>query len=152
MCDVMPMDVCHILLERPWQYDRGAMHDGKRNTYKFSKDGVNHKLLPMEEEDASRKPNPKTLLLSGKEYLQQIEEDEVNYALICKPKVIITSTKLSDLPIEIQEMLDNYCDIIVDDLPNELPPTRKISHHIDLIPGANLSNKAAYRMTPIENE
>lgn len=42
LCDVMPMDVCHILLGRPWQYDKGAMHDGKKNTYKFNKDGVNH--------------------------------------------------------------------------------------------------------------
>ena len=34
----------------------------------------------------------------------------------------MTSTKVSDLPIEIQEMLEKYCDIIVDDFPNELPP------------------------------
>ena len=101
----------------------------------------------MEEEDASRKFDPKTLLLSGKEYLQQIEENEVNFALICKPKVIITSTKISDLPIEIQDMLENYCDIIVDDFPNELPPITKISHHIYLIPGENLPNKATDRMT-----
>eukprot|EP00253_Pinus_taeda_P014867 PITA_14867 len=152
MCDVMPMDVCHILLGRPWQYDRGAMHDGKKNTSKFSKDGVNHTLMPIEEEDTSKKPDPKTLLLSGKKYLQQMEEDEVIFALVCKPKVIITSTKVYDLPIEIQEMLDSYCDIIVDDLPDELPPIRKISRHIDLIPGENLPNKAAYKMTPIENE
>ena len=49
-------------------------------------------------------------------------------------------------------MLENYCDIIIDDLPNELPPSRKTNHHIDLIPGANLPNKVAYRMTPKENE
>jgi len=84
--------------------------------------------------------------------LQQIEDDEVNFALICKPKVVITSTKISDLPIEIQEMLENYCDIIIDDFPDELLPIRKISHHIDLIPEANFPNKAAYRMTPTENE
>ena len=72
--------------------------------------------------------------------------------MVCKPKVIITSTKVFDLPIEIQEMLESYCDIIVDDLPNELPPIRKIIHHIDFIPGENIPNKAAYRMTPTENE
>ena len=73
LCDVMPMDVCHILLGRTWQYDRGAMHDGKRNTYKFGKDGVNHTLLPLQEEDTSRKKaDPKTLLLGGKEYLKKI--------------------------------------------------------------------------------
>eukprot|EP00253_Pinus_taeda_P034844 PITA_34844 len=153
VCDVMPMDVCHILLGRPWQYDRGAMHDGKRNTYKFEKDGINHMLLPLQEEDGSgQKTDPKTLLLGGKEYLKQMEENEVNFAVICKPKVIMTSTKVSDLPIEIQEMLEKYYDIIVDDLPNELPPIRRISDHIDLIPGASLPKKAAYRMTPAENE
>ena len=81
-----------------------------------------------------------------------MEEDEVSFVLVWKPKVIITSTKFSDLPIEIKEMLDSYCDIIVDDLPDELPPIRKITHHIDLIPGENLPNKAAYTMTPTENE
>ena len=45
-------------------------------------------------------------------------------------------------------MLDDYYDIVVDDLPDELPPVRKISHQIDFIPGSNLPNKAAYRMTP----
>ena len=81
-----------------------------------------------------------------------MEEDEVSFALVCKPKVIITSRKVSDLPIEIQEMLDSYCDIIVDDFPNEFPPIRKNSHHINLIPGADLPNKEVYRMTPTENE
>eukprot|EP00253_Pinus_taeda_P033413 PITA_33413 len=151
--DVMPMDVRHILLGIPWQYDKGAMHDVKRNTYKFGKDGVNHTLLPLQEEEVPRqKIDPKTLLLGRKEYLKQIEENEVNFVVVCKPMVIMTSTKVFDLPIEIQEMLEKYCDIIVDDLPNELPPIRRINHHIDLIPGAILPNKASYRMTPTENE
>ena len=55
VCDAMPMDVCHILLGRPQKYDRGAMHDGKRNTYKFGKDGVNHTLMPLQEEDVPGK-------------------------------------------------------------------------------------------------
>ena len=75
VCDVMPMDVCHILLGRPWKYDREAMHDGKRNTYKFEKDGVNHTLLPLPEEGGpGQKTDPKTLLLGGKEYLKKMKE------------------------------------------------------------------------------
>ena len=45
-----------------------------------------------------------------------------------------------------------YHDIVVDDFPNDLPPKRSISHHIDMILGASLPNKAAYQMTPKENE
>jgi hypothetical protein len=72
--------------------------------------------------------------------------------LIGKPKVILTSTNLDDLPAEIKALLTEFTDIIVDDFPNALPPMRSISHHIDLIPGASLPNKATYRMTPQEDE
>jgi hypothetical protein len=43
-------------------------------------------------------------------------------------------------------------DIVVDDLPCSFPPIISISHHIDLIPGVSLPNKAAYRLTSQENE
>ncbi|XXG44746.1 hypothetical protein AAC387_Pa02g0015 [Persea americana] len=39
-CDVAPMDVTHILLGRPWQYDRRTLHDGYKNTYTFYKDNA----------------------------------------------------------------------------------------------------------------
>jgi hypothetical protein len=48
--------------------------------------------------------------------------------------------------------LDNIVDIVVDELPNSLPPIRSIAHHIDLIPGVSMSNKEAYKLTPRENE
>jgi hypothetical protein len=28
LCDVVPMHACHLLLGRPWQYDKRAKHDG----------------------------------------------------------------------------------------------------------------------------
>jgi hypothetical protein len=28
LCNVIPMDACHLLLGRPWQYDRRVQHDG----------------------------------------------------------------------------------------------------------------------------
>ena len=33
-CDVVPMDACHLLLGRPWQFDKDATHRGKTNTYR----------------------------------------------------------------------------------------------------------------------
>ena len=49
-------------------------------------------------------------------------------------------------------MVSVFSDIMVDDLPNELPPRRDISHQIDFILRASLPNKEAYRLTPQENE
>ncbi|XP_013632777.1 PREDICTED: uncharacterized protein LOC106338309 [Brassica oleracea var. oleracea] len=33
VCNVLPMDACHILLGRPWQFDKRAVHDGCLNRY-----------------------------------------------------------------------------------------------------------------------
>jgi hypothetical protein len=45
LCDVIPMDVCHLLLGRPWKYDRNVIHDGRMNTYTLEKNGRTHMLL-----------------------------------------------------------------------------------------------------------
>jgi hypothetical protein len=46
-CDVVPMIVCHLLLGRPWQYDRDAHHNGKANTYQLHWRGKDVTLRPM---------------------------------------------------------------------------------------------------------
>ena len=49
-CDVILMDACHLLLGRPWQYDKKIKHDGGNNTYTFWKDGSKIILLPLKDE------------------------------------------------------------------------------------------------------
>ncbi|XP_026442070.1 uncharacterized protein LOC113341386 [Papaver somniferum] len=34
-CDITSMDACHLLLGRPWEFDRKISHDGHKNTYIF---------------------------------------------------------------------------------------------------------------------
>lgn len=34
-CDIVPMDACHLLLGRSWEFDRRVTHDGFLNTYTF---------------------------------------------------------------------------------------------------------------------
>jgi hypothetical protein len=72
--------------------------------------------------------------------------------VVRKPKIVLTSTRVDDLPEEVQELLEEFADIVVDELPCSLPSIRSVRHHIDLIPGASLPNKAAYRLMPQENE
>lgn len=33
--DVIKMDACHLLLARPWQFNRNTSHNGRANTYIF---------------------------------------------------------------------------------------------------------------------
>ena len=47
LCDVIPMNVSHLLLGRPWHYDRRVVHDEFKNTYSFVKDGKNITLTPF---------------------------------------------------------------------------------------------------------
>jgi hypothetical protein len=39
LCDLILMDVSHVLFGRPWQYDRNVIHDGRKNTYTLEKNG-----------------------------------------------------------------------------------------------------------------
>ena len=41
LCDVLPMDVCLLLLGRPWLFDNHVIHDGLANTYTFNYKGCN---------------------------------------------------------------------------------------------------------------
>lgn len=35
LCDAIPMKTCHILLGRPWQFDRCTIYDGHSNNFSF---------------------------------------------------------------------------------------------------------------------
>eukprot|EP00253_Pinus_taeda_P002804 PITA_02804 len=153
VCDIMRMDVCHLLLGRPWQFDRKVTHDGVTNCYKFMKDGIKHTLVPIkEEEGAPETSETRALLVSGKQLVKQVEDSKIGYAVVRKARTVLLHTEILDLPREIQQMLEEFADIVVDDLTDKLPPKRSISHHIDFRPGASLPNKAAYRMSPKDNE
>jgi len=43
LCDVVPMEATHVLLERLWQYDRNFLHDDLTNKISFHFQG--HKVI-----------------------------------------------------------------------------------------------------------
>ena len=75
LCDVIPMDVFHSFLGRPWKFDRNVIHDGRKNTYTLEKNGRMHMLLPMEEKRAKEEASTSILLMSGKELLKEVKEE-----------------------------------------------------------------------------
>jgi hypothetical protein len=46
-CVVAPMTVCHLLLGRPWQYDRSSLHCGRTIQYTIKWKGKSLILKPM---------------------------------------------------------------------------------------------------------
>jgi hypothetical protein len=145
------MDVCHLLLDRPWQYDRNVIHDGRMNTYTVEKNGRTHMFLSIKDKEVNPEVSNTVLLMSGKKLLTEVKKEKPQFIVVRKPKIVLTSTRMDDLPEEVQELLEEFVDIVVDELPRSLPPIRSVSHHIDLIPGASLPNKATYILTPQEN-
>ena len=49
-CDVVPMEACHILLGRPWQFDTDCRHHGRSNQYSLIHCDKKLVLLPMSPE------------------------------------------------------------------------------------------------------
>lgn len=139
-CDVVPMDACHLLLGRPWQYDRKALHDGYKNTYMFVKDGVKVILGPSRH-GAVAKYNQQegANFLTMAEFMEEIQEETYVYALVVQEQNVG-----SLIPQQLDPLMEEFSDVIPEELPRGLPPMRDVQHQIDLIPGSSLPNKAAY--------
>ena len=73
ICDVFPMDTCHLLLGRPWQYEKGVIYDEKENTISFMKDGRTFKIQSLTEEEKTQSKIPSFLLRSGKEFINILQ-------------------------------------------------------------------------------
>jgi hypothetical protein len=134
-CDVVAMDVCHLLLGRPWQYDRNVHHDGRKNTYSLLVDNVKITLLPNPGE--AYKPLKKVghTLLTKREFIGEMSDmDQVSplYDKEYSPTEIVQET--------VTGSLEECTDVFRKDRPEELPPLHDIQHQIDLVPGPSLSN------------
>ena len=95
------MDVCHLLLGRPWQYDRSVIHDGRKNTYTPERNGRTHMLCPIEDKEVKLKVNNTVLLMSGKELLIEVKKEDPQYLVVRKPRIVLTRTKVDNLPEEV---------------------------------------------------
>ncbi|XP_022857684.1 uncharacterized protein LOC111378688 [Olea europaea var. sylvestris] len=144
-CDVVEMDACHLLLGRPWQFDRHSLHDGYTNTYSFLFGGKKIALLPDKGSVQAVENNAN--LLTRKKFETEMEESGVVYVLIGK-----SIDSEHEVPLAVQPLLKEFHEVFPEEPPDGLPPLWDIQHQIDLVPGAALPNRAHYRMSPTEHE
>ncbi|KAK9705281.1 hypothetical protein RND81_07G044700 [Saponaria officinalis] len=81
LCDVIPMNACHILLGRPWQYDRKVEHDGRSNIYVVSKGKAKYRLKPLSPTQRNRTLMRDNLFLEANEAEEVVSVKEVVVSL-----------------------------------------------------------------------
>ncbi|GKA88826.1 gag-pol polyprotein [Tanacetum coccineum] len=132
-CDVIPMDACHVLLGRPWLFDRRVMHDGYKNTYFFNHNDRRIVLTPMSPTSTPTKHQPLSTLLKAEQHEYYSIKDFILLGLDeSEPK------PPASLHPRIQPLLQSYNHVFPAEIPSGLPPLRTIQHKIDLIPGSGL--------------
>ncbi|XP_074298781.1 uncharacterized protein LOC141629719 [Silene latifolia] len=146
LCDVVPMDACHLLLGRPWEFDRNTIHQGKENVYVFKHNGKKVTLTPLPPNQRGYgSPNmPEeingVLFLSKAAMIQELGQEQPVLFLLSRE---INIKESNDVPAEVQPLIQRYKEVFPAELPNGLSPLRGIEHHIDLVPGSVLPNKPA---------
>ncbi|GJW17389.1 transposon ty3-I gag-pol polyprotein, partial [Tanacetum coccineum] len=122
-CDVVDMEVCHVLLGRPWKHDVDATHQGKSNMYLFKWCGKTILMLSLSV------VSPKRKLDSPKDFQVERKETGVSYALVMKG---VNDVMENAIPVVIKPLLAEFGKIVTDDTLDALPPLRNIQHQIDL--------------------
>ncbi|KAL5801030.1 hypothetical protein ACOSQ3_032662 [Xanthoceras sorbifolium] len=180
VCDVVPMNAGHILLGRPWQFDRHVTHDGYTNRYSF----VLHKrpitLVPLtprqvyedqvrlkderdvkNESESSKEKEVEEKKRETKQVSFYARDSEIKRALFSNQPMIVllykeacfsTNEINSSLPSVVVSLLQDFDEVFPEEMPIGLPPIRGIEHQIDFVPGAPIPNRPAYRSNPEETK
>ena len=82
LCDIMPMDYCHILLGRPWQFHRHFVYGGRVNKYTTRKDGVTYALLPLIQTSNEMSCTVKVFMFNGKEFEKDMKRNLIWFYII----------------------------------------------------------------------
>ncbi|KAL9431962.1 hypothetical protein AB3S75_027049 [Citrus x aurantiifolia] len=131
------------------EYDRRVVHDGYRNTYTFIKDGSKVILGPSKVEKSSKPiKGVENNLLTVSDCKKELKIGSEVYVLV----VFEENEDSNEPPSIMKYFLEEFSDVVPEELPHGLPPMRDIQYCIDLILGSVLPNKAAYRMNPKEHE
>ncbi|XP_075079866.1 uncharacterized protein LOC142165146 [Nicotiana tabacum] len=133
------MNACHLLLERPWVFDRCGKYDEYLNTYSFTKDGHKIILVPLNSEEIA-----KNLKLNDDSFLTKLQitgpinrENPLNVGPIKKEYEV--DLQVEDLPPKFDDdsLEHPICEI-------NFSPNRDAQYNISLIVDSILSNEATY--------
>ena len=74
------------------------------------------------------------------------------HLMVVKGEVESRDLFVAKISVEVETFMEEFDDVIHEDLPIGLPSMCNIQHHIDLIPCSSLPNVPHYRMSLMENK
>ena len=93
----MPMDCCHILLGRPWKYDRYVVHDGRLNQYTLWVNGKKQTLLPLIESlDEVNYTAIKICMVNGKQFEKEVKKNQVCFSIIPRGPSVDSNDRVAE--------------------------------------------------------
>ncbi|KAI0498397.1 hypothetical protein KFK09_021638 [Dendrobium nobile] len=149
LCDVVDMDVCHLILGRPWKFDVGAIYDGRANTYSLEWKAKKLRLLSQPSDNSwDSKEKSALQLVTGSALLNAWKESSTMLVLVvAEPN---ENFSLKKVPEAVHHLLQRYQEILSETLQSILPPLRALQHQIDFIPDSVLPNLPHYKINPTE--
>jgi hypothetical protein len=144
--DVIPLDICGIVLGSPYLYDRKAIFYRQENKYHLFKDGIEFIVR------AHTKKMNLSIINVGK--MKRLVNASKNFVLLMiKPKNDVENEAFQGcdekLKSSLFEVVNQYDDMFKE--PKGLPPKRGIQHEIQLQQDCPLPNIGMYRMSVMEN-
>jgi len=149
LLDVVPLDICGIVLGSPYLWDRDALFYRKENKYRLIKDGIEYIVNSHQ----STKRNislitagqAKRLINAGQMFALAMVRSQNEVEIVKALDECIPQHKY-----EVKKVISEFEDLF--QIPNELPPKRDIQHEIQLLPDVALPNIGLYRHSFMENE
>ncbi|CAA7393265.1 unnamed protein product [Spirodela intermedia] len=156
LCDVLPMKIGGIILGWPWLFDYDVQLMGRANTCSFMYRDRRLVWYPHTNKPAPKR-DPKSriglIVMRGPTFQHEITSD-IDRSPTCFTLALDTrdDTTLTPPFLEVEGILSEYADVLLEELPRELPLLRHIQHAINLVPGASLPNLPHYRIEPAKYE
>jgi len=147
-CDVVPLDVCQVILGNPYLWDRYAIYDRRAQTYLFTKDEQQFLIcaISMSSKTSFVTANQAKQLVNacGKFVLLIVRPHDMPPSRVCLASLTVQQNQ------DVERLKLQFSDLFQD--IEGLPPKRSVEHEIMLTGESSLPNVGLYRTTVQESD